>query len=253
MGHSSEEELPFIPLDQSDDPHPPTDPAPSRLRRVVFNLVLTLSLACNLLLAGVLVFPKHGATTSSSSQVLYSPAMDAIAHKPVKFTRGFSDDVPLYEQAPSPEVDKAWEDLWHTAPVKIPRAEAARLPNLTWPILGDEENYLTALDMFHQLHCLDMLRQGIDLPSYPSFDVPMNHLRHCVGALRQSIMCFGDISPISWQWNPKRGEAEQRDDIVHSCRDYDRIREWADDHRFKDFNTDDLKVYIETDLSVVEF
>lgn len=35
------------------------------------------------------------------------------------------------------------------------------LPNRTWPILGDEENYMTGLDMWHQLHCLvrnDLLR-----------------------------------------------------------------------------------------------
>jgi len=38
--------------------------------------------------------------------------------------------------------------------VKIPKAQAVRLPNKTWPIIGEVENYMTAFDVYHQLHCL---------------------------------------------------------------------------------------------------
>ena len=95
-----------------------------------------------------------------------------------------------------------------------------------------------------------MLRQAIHPVAYPNFSLPISHLRHCVGALRQTVMCFGDITPISWQWNAAKGEAEQRDDVVHSCRDYGQIRAWADAHRFEGFNYDDLKVWVEDDLDV---
>jgi hypothetical protein len=38
--------------------------------------------------------------------------------------------------------------------VKIPRSEAARLPNKTYPIQNEPGYYLAGLDVFHQLHCL---------------------------------------------------------------------------------------------------
>ena len=38
--------------------------------------------------------------------------------------------------------------------IKIPKAEAALLPNKTWPIANEPGYYLASLDVFHQLHCL---------------------------------------------------------------------------------------------------
>jgi hypothetical protein len=38
--------------------------------------------------------------------------------------------------------------------MKIPRSEAALLPNKTYPIKHEPGYYLAALDVFHQLHCL---------------------------------------------------------------------------------------------------
>ncbi len=37
---------------------------------------------------------------------------------------------------------------------KVPRDEAALMTNKTYPILGQEVQYMIALDVFHQLHCL---------------------------------------------------------------------------------------------------
>ena len=28
----------------------------------------------------------------------------------------------------------------------------------------------------------------------------MEHLEHCIGALRQSLMCASDIPPLPWVW-----------------------------------------------------
>lgn len=43
-------------------------------------------------------------------------------------------------------------------------------------------------------------------------------------------MCSADITPIVWQWNSKLQRAQQRDDVVHTCRDFDRLRAWAIEH-----------------------
>jgi hypothetical protein len=63
-------------------------------------------------------------------------------------------------------------------------------------------------------------------------------------------MCSADISTVVWQWSEERQLAEQRDDIVHVCRDFDRIREWANRHTFV-AQKSDFHVYVEDDLDVL--
>jgi hypothetical protein len=52
-----------------------------------------------------------------------------------------------------------------------------------------------------------------------------------------------DITPIVWQWSDKFREAEQRDDILHTCRDFDKIRNWAEERSMGDLP--DLTLYVE--------
>lgn len=57
---------------------------------------------------------------SSSTDVVHpAPAQDVLEYKVVKFHSGFGHDLPIYDQPPSDEVDKAWEGLyeckWGTA------------------------------------------------------------------------------------------------------------------------------------------
>lgn len=86
-----------------------------------------------------------------------------------------------------------------------------------------------------------MLRQQLDPDNYTLKSKV--HLRHCVGAIRQALMCYADISPVVWQWSAQYKEAEQRDDIMHTCRDFDKIQEWAKEHSMGALP--DLSVYIE--------
>jgi hypothetical protein len=51
--------------------------------------------------------------------------------------------VPYYQAEPSTDTV-----------MKIPRSEAALLPNKTFPIGNEPGHYVAALDVFHQLHCL---------------------------------------------------------------------------------------------------
>ncbi|KAF7329963.1 FAD/NAD(P)-binding domain-containing protein [Mycena kentingensis (nom. inval.)] len=173
----------------------------------------------------------------------YSPAEGAIKYKQLKFHRGFADDVPIYERRPSPEVDAAWEDLYAYAATRIPRSEAVKMTNKTWPVLDEPGNYVIALEVFHQLHCLDMIRQELRLAAGNYTRMSRAHLRHCIGAIRQALMCYADTTPIVWQWSPEFNEAIQRDDLVHTCRDFDEIQQWAKQRSMG--LLPDLTVYIE--------
>lgn len=86
--------------------------------------------------------------------------------------------MPKFGQLPTDDLDKRWEDLYDCMlsralgiPVadadiqtvgisSIPRWQADKLENKTEAIPGTED-YLIELDMFHQLHCLDMVRKAL--------------------------------------------------------------------------------------------
>lgn len=89
-----------------------------------------------------------------------------------KFQAGFGNRTSIYQQPPSPEVDDAWNDLYngdsaHQKMVpsivdvdsdfgisRIPKAQAALLPNKTYPYARDEGYYIASISVFHHLHCL---------------------------------------------------------------------------------------------------
>ncbi|KAJ6541042.1 hypothetical protein DFH09DRAFT_1089602 [Mycena vulgaris] len=190
--------------------------------------LLLLSSVLNLALLAFLWMVTRGHVVDTE-QKLYSPAQSAVTTKLVKFTRGVARDIPIYERRPSPAVDEAWRGLYEFAESKISSTEAMKMPNRTWPFLGDESNYILALDVFHQLHCLDMLRWQLH-PGHNYTRIGTGHVRHCIDSIRQSLMCAADITPIVWQWSDRHRVAQQRDDVVHVCRDFSAIRDWAREH-----------------------
>lgn len=58
-----------------------------------------------------------------------------------------------------------------------------------------------------------------------------HHIDHCIDSIRASLMCSADISPMVWQWWEPAGKFEPRNDIVHTCRKWDNIHEWARQHK----------------------
>jgi hypothetical protein len=51
---------------------------------------------------------------SCSSIVPIAPAQSVLADQIVKFTGAFGTEKSIYQGDPSPEVDKAWEDLYQS-------------------------------------------------------------------------------------------------------------------------------------------
>ena len=73
------------------------------------------------------------------------------------------------------------------------------------------------------------------------------HLAHCVGHVRQALMCSADITPIVWQWDAEGGLVRRRDDTPHTCKNFEQIQEWAKE-RYAFVDDDSMKVYVEDDL-----
>jgi hypothetical protein len=144
----------------------------------------------------------------------------------------------------------------------IPEEQAAKLPNKTIMFPHDSQRrYLMNLDVFHQLHCLNMIRKAL----HPEYYKPMNpgehtgdedellgfsHIDHCVDSIRQSLMvstfmisqisylsaplpglivskCTADISVLNWEWSDNRRKNQPIGNGYHTCRRFDKIQDWA--------------------------
>lgn len=149
--------------------------------------------------------------------------------------------------------------------------EAAKLPMPTLPIPGTDK-YLVELEVFHVLHCLDDIRKvfypewygpailnltqpdgsldrnnnffrhfgklrppDIDLTLATSLTWPHQlHSDHCIDAIRQSVMCHADVSPISFHVVLPPDDVDDvgtgifpRLGTKHTCRNFEKIQDWA--------------------------
>lgn len=76
----------------------------------------------------------------------------------------------------------------------------------------------------------------------------IEHIEHCINALRQSLMCSADVTPIPWSWSEKDHDAKAVAEIAHTCRNFDDIRNWALENRVKEFNR---TIYVKDSLKMV--
>ncbi|RPA78634.1 hypothetical protein BJ508DRAFT_154872 [Ascobolus immersus RN42] len=148
----------------------------------------------------------------------------------------------FYKRFPDADVDKAWKDLYEEVMyVRLSKDEAKILPQETiW--LDDDSGYLSGLDIFHQLHCLDAIRQAL----YPEEDKILKalgpeghsqHLGHCINYIRQQIVCTAESIPLTLHTDPAPppgGERFQPDFAnPHVCRNFEKIYDWAYERRMK--------------------
>lgn len=223
-------------------------------RRIRKLEVLVYALASGILFLSLLVLKLLWAVPAQSSTrnegQIYSPAEHLIRNKYVEvvFSSGFGTERTAYQGPPSPERNALWDDLYGFGISRIPRESAAKLTNKTVPIPGDSGYYAVQLNVFHQLHCLNMLRKRLyDDQLYPPDHELMGieHLEHCYDALRQSLMCSADITPLPWQWVEADQEAKEVARVAHTCRDFDAVWNWGKENAVKNF---DRHTFVPDDL-----
>ncbi|KAI1020182.1 hypothetical protein LB503_006019 [Fusarium chuoi] len=145
---------------------------------------------------------------------------------------------------PDPEVDDAWEDLEIIRVFPITESEVRRLgkdPELLVRFpqeygLGDNA-YMAQIDMFHQIHCLNLLRHlawaeynrnGTAKKRFS--DLHWIHVSHCTDILMQNLMCNGNFDIITFNWVETQSNPFPDFAVNHQCRDFDAIYEWQDKH-----------------------
>ncbi|POS68810.1 hypothetical protein DHEL01_v212797 [Diaporthe helianthi] len=164
---------------------------------------------------------------------LDSPASEAVSWRVDRLHIGLNDSN-AFRGDPREELDASWDHLLSDEETlhKIGRTSAVALED-------NEGGYLAELAVFHQLHCLRMIRASYNLDVYPYFQpllAPKNgevvplHIDHCIDALRQALMCKPDLTLLVSDWrddyrNPWLDFGSQRE-----CVNWDNIFKWSKAH-----------------------
>ncbi|KAG4428724.1 hypothetical protein IFR05_015795 [Cadophora sp. M221] len=156
------------------------------------------------------------------------PALE-IEEKTFHFLKSGEEDTHRdYVGRRTPDIDHAWNKLLHSANLDFTDDEAGpELRNTTWK-WEDTGYWFSGVSMWHQLHCLNFLREAVHWDSYDGPPGPpvQFHLDHCVNYLRQVVMCYADLTPMRYGWDEGAGRLVLQDE-PHTCRNYEKIDELA--------------------------
>lgn len=182
-----------------------------------------------------------------------------------------------FRQDAGPEVDAAWKSLGadFTA-VRIPASEAAQ-SNIRADQVKIKQKYgggfPANVEGLHHLHCLNLLRKALpwNIEYYKAMKMgPFANddhilkahvskfrpsifksnriltdlsLAHCLDIIRQQLMCNVDIGVLGQVWyQPPNSHVEPFVDFntVHTCRNFEAVRDWAEKHQLPDETPEDF-------------
>ncbi|KAK4157570.1 hypothetical protein C8A00DRAFT_40144 [Chaetomidium leptoderma] len=132
----------------------------------------------------------------------------------------------VYKGSPRKDLDDAWNTLTDcnlanlpSEPMILADEEILRsFDPTTKPSKGKAGHYYATVEVFHQLHCLDIIRKFIWRDHY-------GH-RHL---LRQVLMCNSDVGLIFYTDVGSR-QPVARVSTTHMCRNFSQISEWVNNH-----------------------
>ncbi|KAJ0312899.1 hypothetical protein Brms1b_007605 [Colletotrichum noveboracense] len=114
---------------------------------------------------------------------------------------------------------------------KVPPEKYERVPK---ELGGGVKGFL---NVFHQLHCLNLVRQytyrnDYDYSNVTAFRAPeelvRGHIDHCIETIRKSLMCTADVMPVVFEKDPSRASGSKSDfNLWRKCRKFDRIQDWT--------------------------
>ncbi|KAN0099046.1 protein of unknown function (DUF3328) domain containing protein [Hyaloscypha variabilis] len=185
-------------------------------------------------------FQRCNETQCAFKLSAYSPALSQVSYE-MQYFDGFYDTSP-YKGSPSKAIDNSWNDLIRSGYVSISEdaIENKLHKNKDYVTIPEEQGggYLGNLEVYHQLHCLNLIRKFTYEGYYrdPS-RLPMEftdsdktlrkHVDHCIDYLRQLIMGTRDVGIHTYFWAKGRNVPFPDFRVERKCRDWNQLAEYA--------------------------
>ncbi|KAB8234479.1 oxidase ustYa family protein [Aspergillus alliaceus] len=172
----------------------------------------------------------------------YAPLLDRVDIPRVTLTPNaslYDTDPPSILRVPKgDEADAEWFRIGTgVMPIIITADEIRKLGKDPAPAVkipeehgyGDDA-YIAQTEVFHLLHCIDMLRKEISYEHYyfPKFGnnpdaQHMAHIGHCIDILAQSIKCSSSVDVILFNWVEGWDQPFPDFKNQHVCRDFEAL------------------------------
>lgn len=134
-----------------------------------------------------------------------------------------------YVGFPGSEIDQAWSNLLEPMNIRVTEAELKRTGQNS-VALPEGGGNLAWLGVFHELHCIKMLRQW----NYRDYYHPnltekerihmASHADHCFEMLRQAAICHSDLSLTTFRWDKAKAKPMfDASESVHECIDWEAL------------------------------
>ncbi|KAF2667143.1 hypothetical protein BT63DRAFT_427548 [Microthyrium microscopicum] len=170
----------------------------------------------------------------------YSPAVEAVEYENVKFNFTMGKKSPYTGKGP--EVDKAWDALSYDIGDQMISPEELDIINMPKDSLKVKnpktgvEGYRVGLEVFHQLHCINLLRQVTYKEYYTEIEIGnlavsgeelQMHTDHCLEVLRVNTQCNADIGVFTFYMLEGDPLPWPELNSHHTCRNFDKVRQWG--------------------------
>ncbi|KAK3689471.1 hypothetical protein B0T22DRAFT_440950 [Podospora appendiculata] len=191
-------------------------------------------------------YQRRGPTNPIFPQMLYSPAQNALEYEVRKFRLGLDGDTTEFQGQPSPELDKNWSNLYDSKrignqsdPTRDGGQAAKQRRSFSLMTSSDDislnwtySTSFTALTWFDR-PCIPSITNRtppvLTLERRTNSSA-MTMLITVLTPSGKSLMCNADISVLMWRWNKKQKKNMEMGTILHTCRRFDKIQEWARKH-----------------------
>ncbi|KAK3349067.1 hypothetical protein B0T25DRAFT_623934 [Lasiosphaeria hispida] len=230
--------------DESDnDASPTTSPISRGLRFLSHPSVFALQTLTILFLAAYSIKLHYPSDLACARQLSpYSPYLESEDLRYVEFmAQNHLMQPSPYRGRPTPEIEESWLKLWRVPTIHLPETKLAALnktPASDYTHVSPEYGggVMGFLDVFHQLHCLNLVRQytyrdEYDYSNVTAFRAPREivrgHIDHCIETVRKAIMCTADVTPVLFTKDPHEPSGRSDFNIKKKCRDFARVQEWA--------------------------
>jgi len=183
----------------------------------------------------------------------YSPAAKAVEYQRVKFNGTMGEGSPYVGKGP--EVDEAWHSISYDIGDQMITPEELKIIDMPesslkvkHPVTG-VEGYRVGLEVFHQLHCLNLLRQVTYKDHYMKVgngnfangeEELLIHTDHCIEMLRKNVECNADIGVFTFYMLEGDPLPWPELESYHQCRNFDKVRDWALDHSVGNMERGDI-------------
>ncbi|OGM44990.1 hypothetical protein ABOM_005775 [Aspergillus bombycis] len=187
-----------------------------------------------------LIISMEPKDTYTRKMAAWSPALDTFNDQlSIQRFNGALRDPNKYRGPPSQEIDDAWDELIYPEGglVRLSKAQLDKINASEYAAEYTEElggGYIATIEVFHQLHCVNMLRKATNMDYYLSRidewedgKTLRYHLDHCIDMLRQKLMCDPDVGMVTYVWAKGWKQPFPDFNTIHKCRDYSKVLEWA--------------------------